>query len=195
MSNVVGTFVGLELIEERSDPLPCCLDGPLFGFPHEGLQLGEHHLDGVEIGTIGRQEEEVCACGADRLADAVALMAAEIVENDDVARSQGRHESLFDPGLKDSAVHRAVEHVWRDDAVVSQSGQEGQRLPMAMRYLGQVGLAALTPTMCAGHIGLHPGLIDEDQALEINAVLVRLPPRPEPCQLHAILLLGHQRFF
>ena len=49
------------------------------------FELGEDLLDRVEIGAIGREKEESCASGPDRGANGLALVAAEIVENDNVA--------------------------------------------------------------------------------------------------------------
>ena len=45
------------------------------------------------------------------------------------------------------------------------------------------------------HVGLDPGLVDEDQALGIKPMLVRPPARPEPRDLRAHLLAGHQGLF
>jgi hypothetical protein len=49
------------------------------------FELGEDLLDRVEIGAIGREKEEPCGSGPDRGANGLALVAAEIVENDNVA--------------------------------------------------------------------------------------------------------------
>ena len=49
------------------------------------FELGEDLLDRVEIGAIGREEEQPCAGSPDRGANGLALVAAEIVENDNVA--------------------------------------------------------------------------------------------------------------
>ena len=60
------------------------------------LELGEELLDRVEVGAVGRQEEEMGAGGPDGAAGGLALVAAEIVEDDDVAFGQGRRENLLD---------------------------------------------------------------------------------------------------
>lgn len=183
------------MIEERADALPCFLDGALFGFPDEGLELGEHHLDGVEVRAVGRQEEEMGSNLADGLAGSVRLVAPEIIKDDDVARRQGGNEGLFDPGGEGGAVDRAVQHEGRHDPVVAQPGQEGERLPMAVWHLGEIGLTTRTPTARAGHVGLHPGFIDEDQTLGVDLMLMGFPAGPEPSQFRPILFLGQQCFF
>ena len=52
-----GHVFGLSMHEEGSDAPPRGGGGALGGFSQEMLQLGEHLLDRVEIGTVGRQEE------------------------------------------------------------------------------------------------------------------------------------------
>jgi hypothetical protein len=48
------------------------------------------------------------ACGAYGLADGNALVAAEIVEDDDVAWLEGRDEELLNPGEEDGGVDRTI---------------------------------------------------------------------------------------
>ena len=55
------------------------------GFAQQVLELGEDLLDRVQIGRVFRQEEELGAGGADGVAHRLALVAAEIVHDDDVA--------------------------------------------------------------------------------------------------------------
>src|SRR5690606_40769048 len=66
-------------------------------------------LDRVEIGRIGWQEPEPCACGHYHLADGGRLVRAEIVHDDDVARFEHRRELLLDIGAEALAVNRPVE--------------------------------------------------------------------------------------
>ena len=48
---------------------PCGFDGARLGLAQEVLELGEDLLDGIEVGRVGRQEEELGACGADGSTD------------------------------------------------------------------------------------------------------------------------------
>jgi hypothetical protein len=68
--------VGREAIEQASDAAPCCFDGSLGGFPKQDFELGEDLLDGIEIGTIGREEDKPRADSADRSSHGVAFVAA-----------------------------------------------------------------------------------------------------------------------
>ena len=62
---------------------------------------------------------------ADGLADGPSLVAAEIVEDDEVAGPECRDQKLLDPGLEAAAVDRAVEDVWGAQSVGAQAGEEG----------------------------------------------------------------------
>src|SRR5277367_18643 len=108
-------------------------------------------------------------------ADQLAFVAAQIVENDDIAGVQRRDEELGNPGMEGGAVDRAVDDAGCDDAVDTQPGQEGHCGPSAMGDTTNQPLAARRPTVCSRHVGLGPGLIDEDQTLGINAPLVTSP--------------------
>ncbi len=62
----------------------------------------------VEVWTVGRQEEEPCASGPDDVADGLALVRTEIVENDDVPRLQCFDEFGFDIDAKGLRIDGSV---------------------------------------------------------------------------------------
>jgi len=137
----------------------------------------------------------MCAGGPDGVASGFALVTAKIVEDDDVAFFEGWHERLLDPVGENISIDRSVEEQRYDDAIMAQPGQEGQRLPMTVRHLVDQQLASRAPAMGTGHVGLDPGLVDEDQASRIKPMLMASPPGTEPGDLGPILLARHQRFF
>jgi hypothetical protein len=49
-----------------ADACPGALDGSFGCFSQQMFELGEDLFDRVEIGAIGRQEEQPCACSPDR---------------------------------------------------------------------------------------------------------------------------------
>jgi hypothetical protein len=51
------------------------------------------------------------------------------------------------------------------------------------------------PSAQRSHVGLDPGLIDEDEALRIKAHLPRSPASPSAGHIKAALLKSEQRFF
>ena len=94
VSEVVGAFGWGEEVEEVADLAPGLLDGPGLGLSHEVLEFGEELLDRVEVGAVGRQEQQMSAGCPDGAAGGLALVAAEVVEDDDIARGQGRDEDF-----------------------------------------------------------------------------------------------------
>jgi hypothetical protein len=52
-----------------------------------------------------------------------------------------------------------------------------------------------TASVPAGHVGLGPSLVDEDQAPRVKSALMLLPPGSPPSHVGAILLAGVQAFF
>jgi hypothetical protein len=52
------------------------------------FELCEGLLDRIEIGAVGRQEEQMRSLGADGVAGGPALVTSEVVENDDLALCQ-----------------------------------------------------------------------------------------------------------
>ena len=55
---------------------------------HPVLDLGEGLFERVGVGRVGRQEPQPGPGSPDRLADGFRFVAAEIVQDDDVARAQ-----------------------------------------------------------------------------------------------------------
>jgi hypothetical protein len=52
-----------------------------------------------------------------------------------------------------------------------QPGQEGCRLPMAVRNAGPKPLASWSAAITPGHVGRCPGLVDEHQTIRIEIEL------------------------
>lgn len=125
----------------------------------------------------------------------MAFVAPEIVHDDDIAGLEGGHEKLFDPCGEALAVDRSIEHAWCIDPVVAEGCEEGQRAPFAERRSGDQLLAARCPAPDRRHVGLRPGLIDEDQTPGIKPALIFLPLSPPARDLRSQLLDGEQRFF
>lgn len=187
-----------EVVEQGSDAAPCGLDGPLVGLAQQAFEFGEHLLDRIEIGRVGRQEEQLDPGRPEQLAHADAFVAAEVVDDDDAAWLEFGDEKLLDPGSEALAIDRPVDHAGRDDAVVLQAGDEGQRLPVSVRHLVDQRLALRAPAVGAGHVGLGPGLLDEDHAPNGRRIYPSLEREPAGTASHdvwTVLLLGKDRLF
>jgi hypothetical protein len=83
---------------------------------------------------------------------------------------------------------------WRIDPVMAERADEGERLPMPERSAGFEPLVFRTPAPERRHIGLHPRLVDENEAFWINAVLMLFPTRSSPRDIGTVLLSRQDRF-
>lgn len=155
----------------------------------------EKTCDGVQVGGVFGQEEEPGPGLADGLADQLAAVAAQIVHDHDVAGLKGGDQEGAHPGQEDLAVDRAIEQAGRIDPVAPEGGDEGQGLPAAERGLGLEAGAARAPAAQGRHVGLGPGLIDEHQAISVDAPLILAPLLTSAGHVRPILLLGQQAFF
>jgi hypothetical protein len=66
---------------------------------------------------------------------------------------------------------------------------------MAVRSIGAQALALWPPATQGRHVGLDPGLVDEDQLRRIKALPPCLPALTPPSDVRARLFEGEQRFF
>jgi hypothetical protein len=66
---------------------------------------------------------------------------------------------------------------------------------MSVRHLGDEPLTAGASSMTARHVGLGPGLVDEDQASGIKPALIALPLGASASDVGSILFAGVQAFF
>jgi len=187
--------VGWEAIEQLADVHPYGVDGAFGGFAQQGFELGEDLLDWIEVRAVGRQEQEMCAGLADGPTHGFALVAAEVVHDDDVAGPERGNEALLDPGSEGHAVDRSVEHVGRVYPITSQGGDEGHGAPVAEGRIATHAMAFAAPAMGAHHVGLHPGLIDEDETISRDPTLILPPARPPARDVAPGLFGGQQRFF
>ena len=131
----------------------------------------------------------------DRGTHGLALVAAEVIENDDVGRLQRGDEDIFDVETEQLAVDRTIDDPWRVDPIVAQGSEEGHRLPMTIRRLGFEPSAPDAPSPQGRHIGLGPGLIDENKPPGIDLPLIGFPARPLAGDIRPVLLARQNAFF
>ncbi len=159
------------------------------------FELGEDLFDRVQVRAVGRQKDQMGSPGPDGGARGLALVAAQIVEHDDVAGLQGWGQNFLDIDPEQLAVDRPVDHPGRVDAVVTQGGDEGLGLPVAEGGVGLQPTTARTPSSEWGHVGLDPGLVQKHQPGRVDPALIRLPARAFTRHVRPRLLLGQQGFF
>src|SRR5512134_3262978 len=88
------------------------------------------------------------------------------------------------------AIDRPVDEPGGVDAIVAERREEGHGLPAAVRDLGVEPAAARRPTPERRHVGLRPGLVDEDEAAAGDPVLVPRPLRTPARDIGTIPLAG-----
>jgi hypothetical protein len=93
------------------------VDGSGGGGSEVDLELREGYFDGVQVGAVGRQEQHPGAFASDSPLSGFALVARQIVENDDIARLESGQQLGFDIGVENRAVHRCVGNPWRDQSI------------------------------------------------------------------------------
>lgn len=174
---------------------PSFLDGAFLSLAHPVFDLGESLLDRIEVRRVGRQVPKPGAGSSDHVPDGRRLMTSQIIHDDDVAGLQNCDELLLDIGAETLAVDRAVEDARCREPIPAQRAEEGQRAPVAMWSQAAQPLAFRPPASQRSHIGLDPGLIDEDQAPRIETALPGSPSLALAGNISARLLKGEQRFF
>ena len=90
------------------------------GLLEKGLELGEGHLDRIEVGGVRRQEARLGPSAANGAPDRRRLVRRQIVHDDDVAGLQGGGQ-LLDTGREGAAIHRSVEQHGRRQAIEPQA--------------------------------------------------------------------------
>jgi len=179
--------------------LPDCLVEFIGGahrcFAQHVFELCEDLLDGVQVRRVFGQEQQLGACRSDRSANGFSFVAAEIVHHHEITGFKRGHEHLFDIDREAVAVDRAIKDPGGVDAVMAQRPDKGHGLPVAVGNLGFEPLAPRRPAPERRHIGLGPGLVDEDQACRVDPGLIFLPLLTPSRDVRAILLAGEHGFF
>lgn len=103
------------------------VEGSRGGLAQMGLEFGEGHLDRVQVRGVVRQEEHPRATRPDGGFGLCALMDAEVVKDDDIAGFERGRQSGLDIDVGGGAVHGAVDHPGRCQALVAQAGDQGLR--------------------------------------------------------------------
>ena len=123
------------------------------------------------------------------------FVAAEVVQDDNVAGRECRDQHFFDISSEDFGVDRPLEDPGRVNPVMAQGGEERHGVPMAEGGAALEAHAARAPTAQRRHIGLGPGFINEDKTLWVHHPLIMLPPQPLACDIRAVLFLSQRAFF
>ena len=178
-----------------SNCIPEVVDGAGSDALEEGIELGEGHFNGIEVGAVGRQEAQLGADLFVGLAHGGWFVGGQIVHDDDVTGLEGRDETLLHIGEKGRAVHGAVEDRGGCHALEPEGADEGGRLPVPVRDRGTAAGAAFRAAIAPRHLGRGAGLVDEDQPFGVEIGLSLEPGPPAARHVGPLLLAGVCRFF
>jgi len=84
VDEVVCALLWAEEVEELASFSPGGFDVSRPSLLHHVFEFDEDLFDWVQVGAVGRQEDEVRASGCDGGARGLALVAAKVVQDDDV---------------------------------------------------------------------------------------------------------------
>ena len=163
MAHEIPAFLRREELQRDRDEFDDLVEAPRSRRAQERFQLRKRELDGIEVGTVRRQESDegprlFNGCLHGRL-----FMDGEVVEHHNVAGSQRRHEHLLDVGEECGIVDRAVEDRRRLQAVPPQRGDHGVRLPVSAGRVIAEPQAAWAAAVAPQQIGRHAGFVEKDE--------------------------------
>ena len=118
-------FLRLEEITDAPDLLPEGVDGSDGSCAEMGFELCKGHLDRVEVGTIGRREQDPGTLAVIAPFGGLALMGRQIIHDHDIALGEGWGELFFDISLEDRAVHRGVDNKGGGELIAAQAAGYG----------------------------------------------------------------------
>lgn len=149
VSGTGGALGWRERVEQKAYSSPSGLDRSLCGFAEQQFEFDEDLLDGVEVGAVGGSKSSVAPAARIAWRGGLAFMAGEVIEGNDIAGLDHRHETLLDPGGEGLAVDRPSEHVGRGDEqhAAAKAGVMVHQRPCGMRLI-----SFLPP----GHHGSEP---------------------------------------
>ena len=151
-----------------------------------GLRSGEYG---------GRYQSLAPASGLDHLPDSFRLVASKIVENNDVALAQGWQEKVLNIGAEAFAIDRSVEDAGCRELVMAERAEEREGAPVTVRREAAQAGAFGPPAPQRGHVGLDPGLIDEDEPARVEPGLPGSPAPAPTRDVGASLFEGEQCSF
>ena len=159
------------------------------------FELGKYLFDRVQVGRVFWQEEELGAHRTDELTNCFALVASQVVQDDDIAGTKRRQKNLLDIGPEAHAIDWSLDEPGCIDPVMAQGRQKGHGLPAAVGNLGGKSVPAQCPSPQGRHIGPGPGLVDEDQPVSFDAALIFCPLEAPPRHVGTIAFASCHAFF
>ena len=195
MPDEVQTFRWGKQLQSDRDELDHLVEAAWSRGTQERLQLRKRLFDGIEVRTVGRQKAEP---GADAFESGLhlrLLVHRQVVEDDDVARAERRHQDLLDIREEGGVVDRPVEDGGGREALDAQRSDDRVGVPMAARRVIPKAHAPGTAAVAAQQIRRDAGFIEKDVGARVVQPLGVLPPAARRGDVRPALLVGVYRFF
>jgi hypothetical protein len=165
------------------------------GGAQEGFQFRERELDRIQVRTIGREESHERPHLLNRGPHLRLLVGREVVEDDDLAGAQRRHQDLFDVGEERRTINGPIKHRGRAQPLETERGDHRVGLPVTARGViadsGPARAAAVAPEQ----IGRHAAFIEKDISTNIAERLALAPPPTLSGDVGPALFVGVYGFF
>ncbi len=195
MPDVIRAFIRQVESQGRGDEVADLIEGAWPRRAEERFELGEGELNGVEIGTVGREKPQEGAGLLDGGSHLRLLMHGKVIEDDDISPAQRRDQDLFDVTAEHVAVEGPVEDGRRAQFGRTQGRDYRAGLPMTARRVIRNPRAAETPGVAAQQIRRDAGLVDEDVVRPVAKRLGGDPASAVRGDIWAPLLIGVYGFF
>ena len=145
---------------------------------------------GIEVGRIGRQEEQCCTCSFDGFTSTRDLVSGKVVHDDDVARPQAWRQQRSDVSAEHLAIHGSIHDHGGDDAVCGKARDQCCCLPVAMGNGCPATLSSSGAPVKACHLGVGSAFVQEDQPFRLELQLLFKPGLARRLYVWAILFCG-----
>jgi hypothetical protein len=122
-------------------------------------------FDGVEVGRVRRQVEQIGTRGVDAFANALHFVRGEVVHDDQVSGLQLRAEDRVEVGEEDLGVGGGLNRHRGDHASEAYRAQDGEDLPVAFGRAFMHPRSLQAACEAPRHLRRDAALIEEDQLL------------------------------
>jgi hypothetical protein len=129
----------------------------------------------VEVWRVGEQEGELGLSGADRGANGVAFVTAEVVHDDHVAAVEGWDENLLDMAAEAHALDRSADDAGRSEAAAMLRSNEREGAPSPEGALWRRGVCLWRIGRRCASCWAYLSVVHKDKPPRINPRLTRLP--------------------
>jgi hypothetical protein len=195
VSDVIATFGWREERECGRDERVDVVEGTGSCRAKKRFQFGKRLLDGIEIGTVGRKKPQRGADRGDRGVDFGLAVHGQVIEDHDVARTQGRHEDLLDVGEKAAVVDGPIKHCRCGEALRPQRGDNGMGFPVAVGGVIVQATTTQTASVPPEQVRCDAAFIHEHPLTHIAQRQPAAPVAAFSGDVRPSLFVGVDRFF